>query len=111
MVGELFGVAYVTKQIGSDTEATAELNEILARESPSRPVLFDIMVDGSDSNHCVSLEGVKNGRVYYRDPTTGERESMSVEEFRQSLVAVHYAPPPTPGFFGSMVGRFKNLLF
>ncbi|MDP3574220.1 MAG: hypothetical protein Q8S42_26580 [Archangium sp.] len=108
MVGELFGVEYETREIGSDAEATAELNQILERERPNRPVLFDIMIDGSQSNHCVSLESVKNGRVYYRDPTTGERESMSVEEFRTSLVAVHYAPE-SQGFFGSMAGRFKNL--
>ena len=68
------------------------------------------MIDGQQSNHCVSLEAVRNGRVFFRDPTTGERESMSVEHFRHSLVAVHYAPPPTAsGFFGSVVGRFKNL--
>ena len=46
--------------------------------------------------------------MFYRDPTTGERESMSVAEFRTSLVAVHYAPE-SQGFFGSIVGRFKNL--
>ncbi len=106
MVGQLFGVKYETKQIGSDAEATAELNEIMARERPNRPVLFDITIDGQQSNHCVSLEAVRNGRVYFRDPTTGERESMTVDEFRQSLVAVHYAPPT---FFGSVVGRFKDL--
>ena len=80
------------------------------------------MIDGSDSNHLVSLEGVRNGQVYFRDPTTGRREHMPVEEFRQSLVAVHYATQPT-GFFdkvgsavgavgsaiGSAVGRFANL--
>jgi hypothetical protein len=30
------------------------------------------------------------------------------DEFRTSLVAVHYAPE-SQGFFGSIVGRFKNL--
>ncbi len=108
MVGQLFGVKYETKEIGSDAEATAELNEIMARERPNRPVLFDITIDGQQSNHCVSLEAVRNGRVYFRDPTTGERESMTVEEFRHNLAAVHYAPPST-GFLGSMVGRFKDL--
>ena len=108
MVGQLFGVKYETKEIGTDVEATAELNEIMARERPNRPVLFDIMIDGQQSNHCVSLEAVRNGRVYFRDPTTGERESMTVEEFRHNLVAVHYAPEST-GFLGSMVGRFKDL--
>ncbi|MEW6432739.1 MAG: hypothetical protein AB1730_14640 [Myxococcota bacterium] len=92
MVGELFGVRYETREIGSDAEATAELNEILARERPNRPVLFDI--DMGEFNHCVSLEGVRGDRVYYRDPTTGRTESMSKAEFRERLVAVHYAPPP-----------------
>ncbi len=109
MVGQLFGVKYETKLIGSDKEATAELNEILSRERPNRPVLFDIVIEGSQSNHNVSLEGVRGDRVFYRDPTTGVRESMTVDEFRKSLAAVHYAPAPKPGFFGSMVGRFKNL--
>ncbi|MBI5481431.1 MAG: hypothetical protein HY906_21415, partial [Deltaproteobacteria bacterium] len=107
MVGQLFGVKYETKQIGSDAEATAELNEIMARERPNRPVLFDITVDGQQANHCVSLEAVRNGRVYYRDPTTGDRQSMTVDEFRKRLAAVHYAPESS--FLGGLVGKFKNL--
>lgn len=50
---------------------------------------------------------MRNGHVFYRDPTTGRRERMTVDEFRQSLVAVHYAPETS--FVGGMVGRFKNL--
>ncbi len=103
MVGELFGVEYKTREIGSDAEADDELKQILSRERPNRPVLFDIMIDGQQSNHLVSLEGVRNGMVIYRDPTTGQRERMSVEEFRQNLVAVHYAEHST-GFFDKVSG-------
>ncbi|MCC6334457.1 MAG: hypothetical protein IT380_10780 [Myxococcales bacterium] len=104
MVGELFGVEYETREIGSDAEATAELNEIMSRERPSRPVLFDI--DMGDFNHNVSLDRISGDRVYYRDPYTGRETSMSKEEFRQRLVAVHYAPPPEiPEFATGKYGR------
>jgi predicted double-glycine peptidase len=81
MLGQLFGVKYETREIGSDAEATAELNQIMARERPNRPVLFDI--DMGSFNHCVSLEGVRGDHVYYRDPFTGKMESMTKDEFRQ----------------------------
>lgn len=94
MVGELFGAKYETREIGSDAEATAELNQIMSQERPNRPVLFDI--DMGDFNHCVALERIQGDRVYYRDPYSGEMESMSKDEFRQKLVAVHYAVEPEP---------------
>lgn len=92
MVGELFGAKYETLEIGTDAEATTELNEIMSQERPNRPVLFDI--DMGDFNHCVALEKIVGNRVYYRDPYTGDMQSMSKDDFRKRLVAVHYAPPP-----------------
>ena len=94
MVGELFGAKYETLEIGSDAEATAELNQIMSQERPNRPVLFDI--DMGDFNHCVALDRIQGDRVYYRDPYSGEMESMSKDEFRRKLVAVHYAVEPEP---------------
>ena len=112
MIGQLFGVKYDTKQIGTDAEANTELKGILAHERPNRPVLFDITIDGQQSNHSVSLDTVRDGRVFYRDPTSGERESMTVADFRHHLAAVHYAPPEgVSGFIGSVAGQLKNLFF
>jgi hypothetical protein len=109
MVGELFGAPYESLEIRTDQEAGAELGRILEREAPNRPVLFDI--DMGKSNHLVSLSDVREGRVYFRDPSTGDERSMSAEKFRQKLVAVHFATPPeTPAPASAMLSKYVRLL-
>ncbi|MEW5743552.1 MAG: hypothetical protein AB1938_31865 [Myxococcota bacterium] len=95
MVGQLFGVSYKTREIANDAQAREELGQILARERPNRPVIFDISM-GPKSNHLVALEGIRGDKVYFRDPTTGDVRSMSKEKFVKKLVAVHYADEPAP---------------
>jgi len=115
MVGELFGVEYETREIANDAQATNELNLIMGREKPNRPVLFDI--DMGDFNHCVALDKIEGNYVYFRDPYTGKEASMTKAEFRERLVAVHYALPPerdvefAGGKYGGRFGGGKMMIF
>ena len=94
MVGELFGEAYLTREITTDAEAEDELSKLASREGPNRPVLFDLNM--GSFNHLVSLESVTSTLVKYRDPATGEIHSMTRSTFIRSLVAVHYAESMGP---------------
>lgn len=90
MVGQLFGVGYQTVEVQSDAQADQVIGEMLSMERPNRPVLFDL--DMGDFNHLVALDGFDGNNVRFRDPYTGEVETMPFSEFRSQLVAVHYAP-------------------
>jgi hypothetical protein len=114
MVGELFGAEYDTIEVTNDAQATAQLNSIMSKEKPNRPVLFDI--DMGDFNHCVALDKIVGNDVFFRDPYTGKEMSMSKDEFRQRLVAVHYALPPerdefAGGKYGGKFGGGKFAIF
>ncbi len=104
MTGQLFGVQYQTREVLSDAQALAELQQLPAQERANRPVLFDL--DYGSYNHCVAFEGVSNGQVRYRDPETGRVEQMSTQEFIHRLVAVHSAPTaPPPAIPASVLRR------
>ena len=95
MTGKLFGIEYKTTKISSNEEAAAALATLNKSNVPNRPVLVDLVIDDK-SNHCVAFEGFENGRVYFRDPQTGKKSSISQQEFLETAAAVHEAPLPTP---------------
>ena len=95
MVGQLFGVSYETTKISTNEEAAAALATLNRSNVPNRPVLVDLVVDDK-SNHCVAFEGFRDGRVYFRDPQTGKKDSISEQQFLETAAAVHLAPRPEP---------------
>ena len=88
---QLFGTAYKITKISSNDEAAAALTGLNRSLTPNRPVLIDLVVD-DNTNHCVAFEGFSNGRVQLRDPETGQRTSISEQEFLEKAAAVHVAP-------------------
>lgn len=95
MVGQLFGIDYTTTRIENNEQAAAALATLNRSNAPNRPVLVDLVVDETH-NHCVAFEGFSNGRVYFRDPQTGKKDSISEQQFLETAAAVHVAPRPVP---------------
>ena len=95
MVGQLFGIDYTTTRIENDEQAAAALATLNKSNTPNRPVLVDLVIDDKH-NHCVAFEGFSNGRVYFRDPQTGKKDSITEQQFLATAAAVHVAPMPVP---------------
>ena len=93
MVGKLFGIEYQTTKISTDAEAAAALTLLNKSNVPNRPVLMDLVID-EKTNHSVAFEGFRDGRVFFRDPQTGKKSSISEKEFLETAAAVHIAPEP-----------------
>lgn len=92
---QLFGVSYRTTKTTTPDEAAGALKGLSRSLTPNRPVLVDLVVDDT-TNHCVAFEGMNNGRIWLRDPETGERTSLSTQEFLEQVAAVHVAPQRRP---------------
>ena len=95
MVGQLFGIDYTTTRIENDAQAATALATLNKSNVANRPVLVDLVIDDTH-NHCVAFEGFSNGRVYFRDPQTGKKDSITEQQFLATAAAVHVAPMPVP---------------
>lgn len=86
---QLFGVNYQSKQFLTEAEGAKALEKIrdyTARGAQNRPIVLQI--DQGDFNHAVTLDSVKNDRVYFRDPY-GVLRSMPEAHFAKYVVAMN----------------------
>ncbi|PZR08239.1 MAG: hypothetical protein DI536_25370 [Archangium gephyra] len=86
---QLFGVNYESKQFLTEADGAKALEKIRnysARGAQNRPVVLQI--DQGDFNHAVTLDSVKNERVYFRDPY-GVLRSMPENQFAKHVVAMN----------------------
>jgi len=94
---QLFGVRYHTETLYNEADGKKALESLRgfdARGAQNRPVLIDI--DQGTINHAVTLERVRDGRVFFRDPY-GVVRSMPEALFPKYVVAVHRPADSTIG--------------
>lgn len=86
---QLFGVNYESKQFLTEADgakALEKLRNYSARGEQNRPIVLQI--DQGDFNHAVTLDSVKNDRVFFRDPY-GVLRSMPENQFAKYVVAMN----------------------
>ncbi len=86
---QLFGVNYQSKQFYTEAEGAKALENLRtydARGHQNRPVVLHL--DQGDINHAVTLERVKESRVYFRDPY-GVLRSMPEDYFAKFVVSIN----------------------
>ncbi len=86
---QLFGVNYESKQFLTEADGAKALEKLrtyTARGEQNRPIVLQI--DQGDVNHAVTLDSVKNERVYFRDPY-GVLRSMPEAHFAKYVVAMN----------------------
>lgn len=89
MVSQLTGEPYARHGIMDDQSAAGLAEELAARPktSANKPVLIDL--NEGAFNHCVAFERIDDKFVWFRDPETGRRDRLSLEEFNRQAVAAY----------------------
>jgi hypothetical protein len=86
---QLFGVNYQSKHFYTEAEGARALEKLRtydARGHQNRPIVLHL--DQGDVNHAVTLERVKDERVFFRDPY-GVLRSMPEAYFAKFVVAIN----------------------